>query len=136
MKKYVLISLFKLATNVEVNGENRVIEFKGGIRVPSFKPGYFRTSDKDLIKAIESSPSFNVKFKLAEEKETPKVEEEPKQIVVPETPVVVDEVTGWQGAKAYFVKTYPNDFDMTLNKAGVLEAAEKLNVQFPNWINK
>jgi len=88
--------------------------------------GVYRCNDKDVCKAIEALPDFgNVISILKEEKE-----EEPA--VAKTYDKVYADVKRTQDANKILVSEYGIDKATLNSKADALNAAEKLNISFPN----
>lgn len=63
-KRYNLISAFKLATTVNVNGEQQRIIFEGGNKFNGTINGYFLTDNKDVQDALESDNAYGSEWEL------------------------------------------------------------------------
>lgn len=99
--------------------------------VPRDKPynnGIFAVSDAVLVNAIRKHPYFgNVITELHEETVTPSTSENKEAYVA-----TYPDVTKSQGAKEILVNKYSVSEDTLTSKDAIKDAAEKLNISFPN----
>ena len=99
--------------------------------VPRDKPynnGIFAVSDAVLVNAIRKHPYFgNVITELHEETATPETSENKEAYVA-----TYPDVTKSQGAKEILVSKYNVSAETLTSKDAIKDAAEKLNISFPN----
>lgn len=103
-----------------------------GIRFVSrdkpYNNGMFAVSDTKLVRAIRKHPYFgNVITELHEETAAPATSENKKAYVA-----TFPDVTKSQEAKEILVSKYNVSAETLTNKAAVKNAAEELNISFPN----
>jgi hypothetical protein len=113
-----------LSTFTQVDGVKYRIKF-----IPRSKPynnGILATSDKDLIAAIRKHPYFGTVFTELKE-DIPAPAEEKK-----EYSAIYEDVTKSQEARELLVNKYGVNADTLKNKAAIKQAAEELNILFPN----
>ncbi len=119
-----LSSIPNLSTSMRVNGAIYRIRF-----VPRDKPyynGIFAVSDPLLVAAIRRHPHFGtVITEQVEPSDTPT--EEPKTYAA-----AYPEVTKSQDAKDILVSKYHAAADSLKSKEAIRQAAEELNISFPN----
>ncbi len=121
-----LSTIPNLSTSMRVKGAIYRIQF-----VPRDKPynnGIFAVSDTALVSAIRKHPYFgNVITELHEETAAPATSENKKAYVA-----TFPDVTKSQEAKEILVSKYNVSAETLTNKAAVKNAAEELNISFPN----
>ncbi len=119
-----LSAIPNLSTSLRVNGAIYRIRF-----VPRDKPyynGIFATSDKPLVAAIRKHPYFgSVITEQVDDIIIP--QEEPKVYAA-----VYTDITKSQDAKDILVSKYNARADSLTSKAAIRQAAEELNISFPN----
>lgn len=119
-----LSSIPSLSTSMRVDGAIYRIRF-----IPRDKPysnGIFAVSDKSLIAAIRKHPYFGTVITEQYEPAAATIEE-PKTYTA-----TYPEVTKSQEAKDILVSKYNAAADTLTNKAAIRNAAEELNISFPN----
>lgn len=117
-------SIPNLSTSMRVNGAIYRIRF-----VPRDRPytnGIYAVSDKSLVAAIRKHPYFGTIITEKFEETTTKADE-PKTYTA-----TYPDVKKSQDAKDILVAKYNVDADKLTSKAAIKEAAEKLNILFPN----
>ncbi|MFI3315095.1 MAG: hypothetical protein R3Y04_05475 [Rikenellaceae bacterium] len=83
MKHYIALNRLYLSTTVNVDGKQRLIEFKNGILKPNRRNGIFRTDDQQLQQAIEQDGSYGKSFVEYIDPNTPQTEESVKIVSKP-----------------------------------------------------
>lgn len=119
-----LSTIPNLSTSMRVNGAIYRIRF-----VPRDKPysnGLFAVSDPVLVAAIRKHPYFGTVITEQWEASAATVEE-PKAYAA-----TYPDVTKSQEAKDILVSRYNAPADSLTSKAAIRQAAEELNISFPN----
>ncbi len=115
-----------LSTSMRINGAIYRIKF-----VPRDKPyndvGLLAIGDPVLANAIRKHPYFGTVITELEEPAKKQAAAKEKEYAA-----VYPDVTGSQQAIAILVEKYDMDASILKGKAAIKEAAEKLNISFPN----
>lgn len=151
-KTYQSLHYQELDTYVLINGQKRLVKFRGGTLRPKIN-GKISTDDPELIAALDKAKGNGVSFAcILTEGEAPKTEKkvkeqekdpepEPEETKVPEeTPPLPDnkltevlEVTNLQEAKEFLVGAVEGLKPSQMpNAKSVLNQALKNNFSFPN----
>ena len=98
----------RVKMNIKVNGEERKVEFKGGLNTGdgAKTPGMFVTDNQEVIDALKRHPDFGRRFFIADEREispaeatTPAIKKKTEEISA--VIVTEEEVNTIQDACAY-----------------------------------
>ncbi len=128
MKKKIYSSLyFHYMTYVVIAGEQKIIEFKGGINYGNYEHrGTYTTNDEAMQQVIESDPRFGVEIFLdqCEELES---QSNPNEVATHDEP----SVTNLQEAKEY-LKREGVPYQALTSASAVRQQAAKIGVTFSN----
>lgn len=136
MKTYISISTPTLIMSIKTSdGKVHEVKFDGAILFPNKINGQYRTSNKLIQEALESSKQFNRLFALVETAEVEEVkQEEVKEPVNVDDPYkIINDVTTVAAARDFLVNLNDGLTKSFLkNMTVVLAEAEKRGIKFPN----
>ena len=123
-----------LVLSIKYQGENKSISLDGGMSSPRRVNGSFSTSDAKLQEAIERHPDFGKSFELVRviqmEPTAPAGEPEKPE---PKPDVYISDAKNAQQAREELNKKFNIPYNSIKNAKSVLEQADKLNIQYPQW---
>lgn len=124
------------STHIEVKGERRDLRFiVGGKDRPMRINGKLRTSDPELIKALDESPYYGKKWVCINTRGDVEAETQEEAQETTETVEGPTEVNGPKTAKEmreYLNKKLGVPYSQLPNKDAALEVAKKMNLDFVN----
>lgn len=116
-------SILNYSTSMVVDGATYHISFTN--RGKPYNYGYYVCSNDRLAEALQKHPDYGKYFRLQDEqKEEPKVERVYNKVYA--------DVKRTQEANKILVEEYGFEKEQLKSKADALNAADKLNIHFPN----
>ena len=125
VKTYRSLRYLELYAYVNVNGKEVNVPFTGGTKVPKRILGSFSTGDKQIQKALEEHPKYNLEFTCVSGNEVKAGA--PSKELSGEEPV---QVANFQQAKKYLVDEHGVEPAEIPNKEALEKKALELKVQF------
>lgn len=131
LRYYIMVKVYetivdaRLVTSVEVDGKYHTVTFVGGSLSPKWRAAMFVCEDETLQRAIESSTSYGVSYRLKDIKKS----ESSKDIVL----INVEEVTNKQSAIEWMRKNMDKRFALSVDVSILTETAAEGGYVFLNW---
>lgn len=143
LRIFTLKCTAKYITAVKLkSGETVKVRFEPVVLFGRVEPSIFSTSNDEVAEKLMKLPTFNSFFFLKEEKETAqpatdtRTEREKLEALLPdkEHAVHVDFVTSVQEANNWLQREHKETFKAKKPLAVKMEAAQKFNTIFDNWV--